>query len=144
MWKRTTTSQFPGCLCLALPVPHHSPRAPAAPVFLLEDHRGPCCQTAWGRTAGTMDHGPPIGVQGRLWWAATPVLSFCPHLPRIRPPWMTAHGLSPAHQNWAMPCFGRDTPPHPVHPPLETALPGALPMRSGPNHIETTYWRDWV
>lgn len=143
MWKRTITSRFLGCRCLALPVPLHSPPALAAPVSLLEDHRGPCCQTAWGRTAGTMDLGPPIGVQERPWWAVTPALSFCPRLPRTRPPWMTAHGLSPVHQNQAMPCFGRDTPPRPVPPPLETALPGALPMRSGPNPIETIFWGDW-
>lgn len=137
MWRRTTTSPFLGCPCLALPVPHHSPRAPAAPVSLLGDHRGPCCRTAWGRTAGTMDLGPPIGVQETLWLAATPALSFCPRLPRTRPPWMIARALSPAHQNRAMPCFGRDISPHPVHLPLETALPRALPMQSGPNRTET-------
>lgn len=137
MWRRTTTSQFLGCPCLALPVPPHSPRAPAAPASLLEDRRGPCCRTAWGRTAGTMDLGLRIGVQETLWLAATPALSFCPRLPRTRPPWMTARALFPAHQNRAMPCFGRDISPHPVHPPLGTAPPGVLPMPSGPSRTET-------
>lgn len=138
-WKRTTT-QFPGCQCLALLVPPHSPHALAALAPQPAGRQAPCCRTVLGRTAGTMGPGPPRGVQERLWLAATPALSSCPRLPRTRPPWMTARGPSPVPQNPVMPCSGRDTLLHPTHPQLETALPGALPMPSGPSPIERNFY----
>ena len=133
-WNRTTT--IIGHQCLAPLAPHLSPRAPAAPAPLPVGRQAPCCRTVWGRTAGTMGPGPPRAVQERLWSAATPALSSCPRLPWTKPPWMTARGPSPAPPNPVTPCSGKDTPLHPTHPQSETALPGALPMQSGPSPIE--------
>lgn len=136
-WKRTTTTQFPGCQCLALPAPPHYHPAPAALAHRQPaGSRAPCCRTVSGRTAGTMGPGPPVAVREMLWSAATPALSSCPRPPRTRPPWMTARGPSPAPRNLATPCSGRDTPPRPTHHQSETALPEALRVPSGPSPIE--------
>lgn len=139
-WNRTTTTQFPGCQRLVLLVPPHCPRALAALAHHLSGHQAHCCQTVFGRTAGTTGPGPPRDVQERLWLAVTHALSSCPRLPRTRPLWMTAHGPSQAPQNPVKPCSGRDTQQHPTHRQLETALPGALPMLSGPSPIERNFY----
>lgn len=136
-WKRTTTTQFPRCQCLALPAPpHYHPALAALAHRQPAGSRAPCCRTVSGRTAGTTGPGPPVAVRETLWSAATPALSSCPRPPRTRPPWMTARGPSPAPRNLATPCSGRDTPTRPTHHQSETALPEALRVPSGPSPIE--------
>lgn len=132
MLRRTTTSRFLRQQCLAPLVPLHSPPALGGPAPLSAAHQeAPCYQTAWGRTAGTMDCGPLRVVQEICWLGGTSTLSCCPRLHWTRPHWMTAHTPSPVPPSLAMPLSGRDTRLHPIAT--------TLPIQTGWSPIKVNF-----